>query len=65
VERPEPAPDGRLIRVAAAWEARFSGKTMEVRLDAFEPPGARLGNLLEERFGEVAAFLGARDVRFT
>ena len=49
----------------AAWEARFSGKVMEVRLDAFEPLGARLGGLIEGRFGEVAAFLGARDVRFT
>ena len=50
---------------AGAWEARFSGKTMEVGLDAFEPPGAWLGKALEERFGEVAAFLGAREVRFT
>jgi hypothetical protein len=49
----------------AAWEARFSGRTMEVRLDAFEPPGARLGGLIEGRFEEVAAFLGAREVRFT
>jgi len=50
---------------AGAWEARFSGKIMEVRLDMFECPGMRLGTLLEERFGEVAAFLGAREARFT
>jgi hypothetical protein len=50
---------------AGAWEARFSGKVLEVGLDMFETPGPRLGDLLEERFGEVAAFLGAREVRFT
>ncbi|HEV2094435.1 MAG TPA: hypothetical protein VGR18_14840 [Rubrobacter sp.] len=56
---------GRVYTPAGAWEARFSGGAMEVRLDDFEPPGPRLGRLLEERFGEVAAFLGAREVRFT
>ncbi len=50
---------------AGAWESRFSGKTLEVRSDMFEPPGPHLGGLLEERFGEVAAFLGAWEVRFT
>ena len=48
---------------AGAWEARFSGKTMEVRLDMFEDPTLRLERVLRERFGEVAAFLGAREVR--
>ena len=51
--------------VAGAWEARFSGKVLEVGLDMFENPGPRLGDMLEERFGGVAAFLGAREVRFT
>jgi hypothetical protein len=50
---------------AGAWEARFSGKVLEVGLDMFETPGPRLGDLLEERFGEIAAFLGAREVHFT
>ena len=52
-------------RAAGAWEARLSGKVMEFKLDMFERPGARLEEVLRERFGEVAAFLGAREVRFT
>ena len=50
---------------AGAWESRFSGKVMEVRLDLFERPGERLKKVVEGRFGEVAALLGAREVRFT
>ena len=52
-------------RAAGAWEARFSGGVMEVRLDMFERPGARLGEAVEERFGPVAALLGARGVSFS
>ena len=48
-----------------AWEARFCGKLMEVRLNMFERPGARSKKAVEERFGEVAAFLGARGVSFS
>ena len=48
--------------VAGAWEARFSGGTMEVRLDVFERPGAKLKGAIEVGFGEVAASLGARGV---
>ena len=47
---------------AGAWEARFSGRTMAVRLDMFERPGAKLKKVLEDGFGEVAASLGARGV---
>jgi hypothetical protein len=47
---------------AGAWEARFSGGTMEVRLDMFERPGAKLKGAIEAGFGEVAASLGARGV---
>ncbi len=50
---------------AGAWEARFAGKVMEIRLDLFEHPGPRLKRTIEERFGEIAVFLGAREVRFT
>ncbi|WP_166172997.1 winged helix DNA-binding domain-containing protein [Rubrobacter tropicus] len=47
-----------------AWEARFSGKVMEARLDMFERPGARLKRILDGRFGEIAVLLGAREIRF-
>ncbi len=50
---------------AGAWEARFSGKVMEARLDMFERPGARLKKTIKDRFGEIAAFMNAREVRFT
>lgn len=64
-----PAGDGLGVvlvggEVAGAWESRFSGKMMEVRLDMFERPGARLEGTVEDRFGEVAASLGARGMRF-
>ena len=49
-------------KAAGAWEARFSGGTMEVRLDVFERPGAKLKGAIEAGFGEVAASLGARGV---
>jgi hypothetical protein len=45
---------------AGAWEARFSGGNMEVRLDMFERPGAKLKGAIEAGFGGVAASLGAR-----
>jgi hypothetical protein len=47
---------------AGAWEARFSGRIMEVRLDMFERPGAKLKGAIEDGFGEVGASLGARAV---
>lgn len=50
---------------AGAWEARFSGKVMELRLDTFERPGAWLKKAIEDRFGETAVSLGAREIRFT
>jgi hypothetical protein len=65
-----PAGDGLGVvlvggQAVASWEARFSGRVMEIRADMFEPPGARLEETIEDRFGEVAAFLGAREVRFS
>ena len=54
-----------LVGGTVAWEARFSGKVMEVRLDSFERLGARLKETIEDRFGEIAVFLGAREMRFT
>lgn len=50
---------------AGVWEASFSGKVMEVRLDTFERPGARSKKAIEDGFGEIAVLLGAREVRFT
>ncbi len=47
---------------AGAWEARFSGETIEVTLEMFEPPGARLKEAIAGRFEAVAALLGARTV---
>ncbi|CAA9511567.1 MAG: hypothetical protein AVDCRST_MAG05-3062 [uncultured Rubrobacteraceae bacterium] len=65
-----PAGDGLGVALvggaaAGAWEARFSGKVLEVGLDMFEAPGPSLGDLLKERFGELAAVLGAGEARFT
>ncbi len=50
---------------AGAWEARSSGRVMEVRLGMFERPGARLKGAIEDEFEEVAASLGARGLTFT
>lgn len=50
---------------AGAWEARFSGKVMEIRLDVFECPGACLWNVIRAGFDGISAFLGAREVRFS
>jgi len=50
---------------AGAWEARFSGRVMQVRLDMFERPGATLKGAIEDGFGEVAVLLGAQDLTFS
>ena len=47
---------------AGAWEARFAGETMEVTLEMFETPGARLEEAIAGRFGAMSALLGARAV---
>jgi Winged helix DNA-binding domain len=49
---------------AGAWEARFPGgdKKMQVDLDLFKTPGATLKQVIEDRFEEVAALLGARSL---
>lgn len=65
-----PAGDGLGVmlvggEVAGAWQARFSGRAMEVRTDMFEPPGTRLGRAIEAAFDEVATFLGAREIRLS
>jgi hypothetical protein len=49
---------------AGAWEARFSGKVIEIRLDMFEHPGARLGKAIQAGFDGISSFLGAREIRF-
>jgi winged helix DNA-binding protein len=41
-----------------AWSARLAGRRMEVELDMFERPGARLKRAVAERFEAVAALLG-------
>ena len=46
---------------AGAWSARFSGRRMEVTLDTFEAPGARLKKAVADRFEAVATLLGARE----
>ncbi len=45
---------------AGAWTARFSRERMEVELDTFEPPGARIERTVTERFEAIAALLDAR-----
>ena len=47
-------------RAVGAWVHRAAGTTMEVDLDPFERPSARLGAALDDRFGELATFLGYR-----
>ena len=61
-----PAGDGLGVvlvdgQAAGAWSARFPGDRMEVALDMFEAPGARLKKTVAERFEAVAALLGARE----
>ncbi len=46
----------------AAWSLRFAGKRMEVELDWFERPGARLAQAVAEKIEDVAALLGASSV---
>ncbi len=50
---------------AGAWEARFSGRVMRVRLGMFERSGARLKGAIEDGFGEISVLLGARDFTFS
>ena len=64
-----PAGDGLGVvlvggRAGGAWEVRFSGRVMRVRLGMFEQPGARLKRAIEDGFGEISALLGARDLAF-
>ncbi|MDP8900060.1 MAG: winged helix DNA-binding domain-containing protein [Actinomycetota bacterium] len=65
-----PAGDGRGVvlvggRAAGAWQARFSGRVMRVRLGMFERPGAGLERAVEDGFGEISVLLGARDLAFS
>lgn len=46
----------------AAWSLRFAGKRMEVELDWFERPGARLAQAVAAKIEDVAALLGASSV---
>ena len=64
-----PAGDGLGVvlldgEAAGAWEARFpgGGGRMQVDLALFEPPGASLRRVIEDRFEAVAALLGARSL---
>lgn len=49
---------------AAAWDGRFNGKKMEVTLELFEKPAAKLRKAIEAAFEEVASLLGAREAAF-
>ena len=46
----------------AAWTLRFAGKPMEVELDWFERPGARLAKAVAGQIEDVGALLGASSV---
>ena len=46
----------------AAWGLRFAGRRMEVRLDLFETPSARLRRAIDDGLGETAALLDATNV---
>jgi hypothetical protein len=46
----------------AAWGLRFAARRMEVRLDLFTAPTARLRTAIGERLARTAALLGAADV---
>lgn len=48
--------DGRAV---AAWSMRFAGKRMEVSIDWFDGPGARLSAAVERELESLAALLGA------
>lgn len=52
-------------RAIGAWVHRAKGTAIEVDLDLFEPPGARLRECIDASFADSAAFLGYRraDVR--
>ena len=47
---------------AGTWSARSAGRRMDVELEMFERPGARLKQTIEEQLEAAAAFLGARTV---
>lgn len=49
---------------AAAWDARFAGKKMEITLELFEKPAAKLRKAIDAAFEDVALLLGAREVAF-
>jgi hypothetical protein len=46
----------------AAWTLRFAGKRMEVELDWFERPGAKLAKAVAGKVEDVGALLGASSV---
>jgi hypothetical protein len=46
----------------AAWSLKFAGKRMEVGLDWFERPGARLAKAVAQKIEDVGALLGASSV---
>jgi len=51
--------------VDGAWGARLSGRVLEVGLDMFERPGAKLRGIIGEGLGEISGLLGAREACFT
>ena len=50
-------------RAVGAWRHRSARGGMEVDLDLFERPTARLREAIEARLGAIAAFLGYRELR--
>ena len=49
---------------AGAWEGRFAGGRMEVVLDMFDTPTARLRQAIELEFAAVGELLGAKALAF-
>ena len=47
---------------AGAWSARLTGRRIEVDLEMFERPGARLKQIIDDRLEAAADFLGARTI---
>jgi hypothetical protein len=51
-------------RAAGAWEGRFAGKRMEVSLNMFDKPTAKLQQAIEVEFAALGQLLGAKALAF-
>jgi len=46
----------------AAWDSKFAGTKMTVKLDMFEKPSDQMGKIVEKKFHEIATLLKAKSV---